>query len=271
VLDQHNAVHIIPQRQAETTRNELTRHWLRIEAARLAHYEAATCRAFNQVVTVTEADRLALSKLSDAVESQPRFKVIPICVDPQTVTPLADLTEQPEVLFVGGMHWPPNRAGVEWFARNVWPAVCSQSPAARLSLVGRNPPPGLDRGLGRLDAPGYIVDLDKYWRRSRVFIVPLWAGGGMRVKILEAWAYGLPVVSTTIGAEGLDCWPGENILLADEPEEFARAVLSVLKDSDLARRLAAAGRQTIETQYNWRIRYQDWDAVYADLIQSAAS
>jgi glycosyltransferase involved in cell wall biosynthesis len=114
-----------------------------------------------------------------------------------------------------------------------------------------------------IEAPGYVENVEPFWARSQVFIVPLHAGGGMRVKILDAWAQGLPVVSTTVGAEGLHYQNGENILIADTPEAFAQAVLAVLRDPGLAGRLAAAGRQNVEQHYDWRRIYPAWDAIYA--------
>ena len=105
-------------------------------------------------------------------------------------------------------------------------------------------------------------DPQPYWARSRVFVVPLRAGGGMRVKILEAWARGVPVVSTTIGAEGLHYRAGHDILIADNPADFAAAVNAILADRALAQRLAAAGRATVEQHYDWRRVYPAWDAIY---------
>src|SRR5260221_2819597 len=109
-----------------------------------------------------------------------------------------------------------------------------------------------------------MAEVEPYWARAQVFVVPLLAGGGMRVKILDAWAQGLPIVSTTIGAEGLAYRAGENILIADAPDEFARAVLSILQNPDLARRLAAAGRSTVDQYYDWRRGYQALDPIYSD-------
>ncbi len=101
-----------------------------------------------------------------------------------------------------------------------------------------------------------------YLAETTVFIVPLHAGGGMRVKIVDAWCWGLPVVTTTIGAEGIAVQDGENVLLADTPEAFAQAVARVLQEPELAARLAAGGRRTVEICYDWRKVYRAWDEVY---------
>jgi len=263
VLDQHNAVYLIPRRLAESAANPVMRLGWRREARQMARYEAAICRAFDQVVTVTDADRAALDRLYPDGQ-RPSFTVIPICIDTQAVRP-RPRAEAPGILFLGGMHWPPNADGARWFADVILPAILAREPRARFLAVGRQPPEGLLRPdrAGHIEAPGYVTDPEPYWAVSQVFVVPLRSGGGMRVKILEAWAQGLPIVSTTIGAEGLTYRAGEDILIADTPEAFADAVVSILNDADLARRLAAAGRATVERCYDWQRTYPAWDPIYA--------
>jgi glycosyltransferase involved in cell wall biosynthesis len=265
ILDQHNAVYRIPERMAAATRNPLKRAVLNREARLMAHYEAQACRAFDQVVMVTEADRDALRALYRA-QPPDLSTVIPICVAPEEHAPVARPAGA-RVLFLGGMHWPPNAEGVRWFVRDAWPAVRAQLPQAEFWAVGKQPPaelrdptPAAHQGL---HAPGFVPDLDAHWKRANVFVVPLLSGGGMRVKILDAWMRGLPVVATTVGAEGLQVQDGVNILLADTPPALAEATLRVLTDTALAGRLAAAGRATVRDHYDWRKIYAAWDAVYA--------
>jgi polysaccharide biosynthesis protein PslH len=266
VLDQHNAVYLISRRMATAARSGLRRLGWKREAQLMADYEARTCLAFDQVVTVSEPDRRALQALYPAPPRAAFTKVIPICVDAQTRPASALGAVHPGVLFLGGMHWPPNSEGALWFAREALPAIHAQTPQAVFYAIGRQPPAALaaldhDRH-GLIETPGYVADPEPYWRDSQVFVVPLLAGGGMRVKILDAWARGVPVVSTTIGAEGLDYADGDNLLLADTPAAFAYAVSRVLKDRALAARLAAGGRRTMATHYDWRAIYPAWDQVY---------
>jgi polysaccharide biosynthesis protein PslH len=261
VLDQHNAVHLIPQRLAVEARNPLFRRFLALEARRLARYEVDTCQAFDHVVWVTRQDVDAV--LAQAQEGEHiTDTVIPICVDPGTVQPAPAVPEAPNLLFVGGMNWPPNLDGVRWFADEIWPLVRIELPEAFWACVGKHPP-GEVVDQPHIQAPGFVEDLDPYWRWGRAFIVPLRAGGGMRVKILDAWMQGLPVVSTTIGAEGLLYRDGENILIADTPQDFAQALAGVLGDADLAQRLSEDGRAWVTQHYDWRSIYPAWDAVYA--------
>ena len=264
VLDQHNAMYLIPSRLAAVAANPVMRVGWRREARQMARYEARVCQTFDRVVTVTDSDRQALNQLYPH-SRRPDFTVIPICIDAQSITH-RQRPDAPGMLFLGGMHWPPNADAARWFAQAILPIIHTGEPRARFLAVGRQPPESLlmPELASFVDAPGYVDEVELYWAGAQVFVVPLLAGGGMRVKILDAWAQGLPIVSTTIGAEGLAYRAGENILIADAPDEFARAVLSILHDPDLARRLAVAGRSTVDQYYDWRRIYQAWDPIYAD-------
>jgi glycosyltransferase involved in cell wall biosynthesis len=138
----------------------------------------------------------------------------------------------------------------------------------RLTIVGKNPPEAVKKlansspQAAEIRITGYVVDPTPYLEQAGVFIVPLHSGSGMRVKIVEAWARGLPVVSTKVGAEGLRYIDGENILIADGAEAFAEAVAKVLNDPELNRRLRENGRRWVVAHYDWRQVYTAWDAIY---------
>ena len=255
VLDQHNAVFVIAQRLAESSENQLLKEMFRRESALLERYEQEVCARFDRVVWVTSEDRAALGADGGLT--------IPICINPDEKTVVQRAPDACRVTFLGGLHWPPNADGVRWFVSQVWPRVVDLVPDARLTVIGKDPPAELDPAtVPQLEAPGFVRDLQPYLSETAVFIVPLHAGGGMRVKILDAWAWGLPVVSTTIGAEGLAGRDGENLLLADTEAEFAAATVRLLRDADLRQRLAQGGRATVERCYDWRHVYEAWDAIY---------
>jgi glycosyltransferase involved in cell wall biosynthesis len=267
VLDQHNAVFQVPDRLARHEANPLKRSLLAREARKMARFETRICRGFDHVVWVTEEDPSALAAVSggrtDVIDG--RSTVIPICVDTDQPPVVARGTAARRVTFLGGLHWPPNAEGASWFVRDIWPRVRAQAPEAVLTIIGKDPPRPLAR-LGRASAgveiTGFVPDPSSFLSETAAFIVPLQAGGGMRVKILDAWSRGLPVISTRLGAEGLLARDGENLLLADDPEAFARAVVRVLREPTLAARLADGGRRTVEDHYDWRRVYPAWDAVY---------
>jgi glycosyltransferase involved in cell wall biosynthesis len=196
-------------------------------------------------------------------QPQPPSTVIPICADPTHIHPLARAVNPRRITFLGGLHWPPNAQGVRWFADQVFPQVRAAIPEATLTVIGKDPPGGLE-GEG-IEVTGYVADLMPFLAETAVFIVPLHAGGGMRVKILDAWSWGLPVVSTTIGAEGIYAQNERNLLLGDSALAFAQAVTRVLRDPTLAQQLGQNGRQTVTDRYDWRVIYSAWDEVYAGL------
>jgi glycosyltransferase involved in cell wall biosynthesis len=273
VLDQHNAVYLIPQRLAQCEGNPLKRLLLEREWRALARYEADVCQRFDWVVTVTEEDRQLLLHLYSndnapftTQSGNSQTSVIPICVDPDEKPLMKRRPAVNRILILGTMFWLPNVEGTLWFAQEVLPLVLREVPDATLTIIGKNSPQSIrqlaESPGSNVEATGYVEDLILYLEESAVFVVPLHAGGGMRVKILDAWCWGIPIVSTTIGAEGIEVRNGENILIADAPEEFARAVVSVMKDPALARQLRSNGRKWVEQKYNWRTVYRKWDEVY---------
>jgi len=261
ILDQHNAVHLIPQRLADSEPNPVKRQFFKYEASQLRRYETATCQQFDHVVWVTEEDRQAVTALSViASDSSKPSTIIPICVAPAQNEQIASSHYRPHIIFLGGLHWPPNAQGILWFKKEIFPLVRAEVPEATLTVIGKNPPAEL-RG-DHIEVTGYVSNLMPFLAETCVFIVPLRAGGGMRVKILDAWNWGLPVVSTTVGAEGLQTQAGKNILMADTPQSFATAVIRVLQDRSLAYRLSQCGYQTVTEQYDWHKTYTAWDDVY---------
>lgn len=264
VLDQHNAVYLIPERLAEHEHNPFKRALLALEARKLARFEIATCRQFDKVTWVTHEDYAALQRqLTNSKAAVPKAAVIPICVNPQDEPAILRKADGRRVTFLGGLHWPPNAEGIQWFAHEVWPQVHAQIPDAMLTVIGKNPPPDLQKdAVPNLHITGYVNDPTPFLAETAAFIVPLHAGGGMRVKILDAWAWGLPIVSTTTGAEGIDICPGENILIADSATAFAQALIHLLQYPAQANAIAQAGRNWVERRYNWRTIYPAWDQIY---------
>ena len=287
LLDEHNAIYMLTERMAAEAGG--ARRWvIRREAAAFRRYEAAMVRAFDALLTVTEEDRahlLALFGERERPALASKLTVVPICVDPEASrqvarrrvdkaaplsTRLPDPLSPPLLLHLGTMFWPPNVNGVLWFAHNVLPIIHRDVPTVRFVIAGKNPPAEIQALAAdpRVEVTGYVPDPLPYLEAADVFVVPLHAGGGMRVKILDAWLWGLPVVSTTLGAEGIALRDGENILLADDPPAFAAACVRLLTDPALNLRLGVAGRRWVEARYGWQAVYRRVDEVYARLLQT---
>jgi glycosyltransferase involved in cell wall biosynthesis len=262
VLDEHNAVWTIVRRAA---RREA---WLRrlpaeLEWRKLKAYEGALCRQFDQVTLVSEDDRRDLERASGGSFTS---CVVPIAIDATELGWEPRGAEATNILSVATMFYPPNVEGVLWFANESLPLIRREVPDTRFLIVGSRPPrpvtelaSDIERGC---TVTGYVADLGPLLRASAVLVVPVHSGSGMRVKILEAFARGIPVVSTRVGVEGIDAQDGVHLLVTDEPAEFARAVTRVLRNPDLGRRLAAAGRRLVEERYDWRTALAALDQVY---------
>ncbi len=191
--------------------------------------------------------------------------VIPIAVDTDEITPVARHPNADHILHIGTMYWPPNIDGILWFIREIYPQIRAKRPEVIFDVVGARPPQEIvtlgGNGSG-INVTGYVPDPTPYRQQAGVMVVPLRAGGGMRVKILEALAQGLPIVSTTLGCEGIAVTHGQDILMADSPAEFAAAVLNLLNEPQFAAQLGRNGRRLAEQVYDYRQVCRPLEAVY---------
>lgn len=249
VYDAHNVEYAILRRFAGTRPDPVTRAAAAVEWRRVRNYEAELCRLSRLVFVVSDVDRQSLTALSGPGV---RFAEVPISVDATGFAPIATLTRAPRLLFLGGLHWPPNADALLTFVRESWPLVRASRPDATLTSVGRDDHPSAAecRAAPGVHLTGWVPEIDPFVQESRLLVVPMRAGSGMRVKILEAMARGLPVVSTSVGCEGIGVEPGKHLLLADTPDAFAAAVLRVLSDDDLAASLAAQARALVLERYD---------------------
>jgi len=262
VMDAHNALWLLYQR-LWATMSPGPRKWLLGRDWRLLKsYEGRLAREFDALLAVSPEDKAALQ---EAAGQPVDATVIPIAIDTDEIQVVEREAEPGHILHIGTMYWPPNIDAVNWFVREIYPLIRQQRPDVQFDVVGSRPPADLlalnDTGQG-INVTGYVEDPTPYQQRAAVMIVPLLAGGGMRVKILQSLAEGIPIVSTTLGCEGIGVTDGEDILIADEPGDFAAAVLRVLNDRALAQRLSHNGRRLAETRYDYRRACVALDEVY---------
>ncbi len=262
VMDAHNALWLLYKR-LWATMSPGPRKWLLGRDWRLLKsYEGRLVREFDALLAVSPEDKAALQ---EAAGQPVHATVIPIAIDTDEVKVVDREAEPAHILHIGTMYWPPNIDAVNWFLRQIYPLVRQQRPDVQFDVVGSRPPAELlalnDSGQG-INVTGYVEDPTPYQQRAAVMIVPLLAGGGMRVKILQSLAEGIPIVSTTLGGEGIGVTGGEDILIADEPDDFAAAVLRVLNDRALAQRLSQNGRRLAESKYDYRRACGALDEVY---------
>jgi glycosyltransferase involved in cell wall biosynthesis len=268
VFDDHNCEYLL-QKRAFLTDLRIPSRWLGaaysfVQWQRLLGYEAQACRRADRVLAVSEADAATLRKLAPDVQ----VAVVPNGIDTQAYRPqISSLKSQiPEnmVVFTGTMDFRPNVDAVLWFAQEVLPRIRTQVEDVRFLAVGQRP----HRRLGVLQndpavtLTGFVEDTRPYIADAAVYVVPLRMGGGTRFKVLEALAMGKPVVSTTLGAEGFPVTHGQELLLADKPEDFAQSVILLLNAPEKRESLGQAGRVFVETQYDWRVIVPLVEATY---------
>jgi glycosyltransferase involved in cell wall biosynthesis len=268
LLFQHNVEAKIWQRHYETAGNALKRAFLYRQWRKTFDYERAACRRFQQVVAVSAEDEQVMRREYGA----DRVAAISTGVDTGYFRPAPGKRRDPlRLLFVGSMDWLPNDDAVRYFTEAILPRIRAAMPSATLTVVGRNPYPGL-LALSRRDpaiqVTGRVDDVRPYMEEASVFVVPIRIGGGTRLKIYEAMAMELPVVSTFVGAEGLEVRDGTDLLLADTPDRFADAVVGLLQNPDRAAQLGRHGAETVRTQFGWDHVADQFLALCRQTVQS---
>lgn len=247
VLRQHNLETAVMERFARTQPSAWLRAYARLQYRKLLRYEPRLCEQFDCCAMITPEDERRLQSMS----LRARTAVIPAGVD--LPNPTGNISEEPgNILFLASLDWPPNVDGFFWFFENVLPLIQREAPAVQVSIIGKGEAPRLQRlAHPNVRFIGFVPDVVPYLQAAQVCIVPLFAGGGMRIKILEMLAHRKSVVSTSIGCEGIAAAHGRELLIADEPKNFAEAVLAVLRDSALRLALGREARQLVEKKYAW--------------------
>jgi sugar transferase (PEP-CTERM/EpsH1 system associated) len=261
VFDDHNAEYVLQKRAWEIDRRYPAK-WHRalyslIQWRKLQRYEAQVCQAMDAVVAVSAADCRALQRIVPGVA----VAVVPNGVDSiRFALPIAGqpvgkdkIRHMASLVFTGTMDFRPNIDAVTWFCQAILPRIKKEVFHVHFYIVGKSPPPEVRR-LGdnpAVTVTGYVEDIRPYIAQSLIYVVPMRMGSGTKLKVLQAMAMGTPVIATSTGAEGIEVTPGEDILIADEPADFAQQVIGLLNDAPLRQRLAQRGRQLMEAQYDW--------------------
>jgi sugar transferase (PEP-CTERM/EpsH1 system associated) len=250
VIDEHNLEYELMERSAAQARSMSRRLHYALEAAALKRVELGLLARADLVSVTSERERERLGALLPDAS----VVVTPNGVDTEAFAPDPERAETPErVIFTGTMDYHPNEQAVHYFADTIWPRVRAEVPGATWYLVGARPPASFQRlaALPGVTVTGTVAETQPYLAAAAVAIAPLLVGGGTRLKIVEALAMGKAVVTTALGCEGLNVMSGEHLLVADDPGEFADAVIGLLRDDARRARLGAAGRALVEREYSW--------------------
>lgn len=265
VLFAHNVEAMIWRRHFDVARNPVWKAVWGREYWTTIRMERKYARAADHILTVSEGDREHFGKFTNL----DKITAIPTGVDVDYFQPRPGAEEANTIVFTGSMDWRPNEDGIIFFAQKILPRIRQMIPEVVLWVVGRSPSPAIKK-LGESDAnvrvTGVVEDIRPYVARGAVYVVPLRVGGGTRIKIFEAMAMGKAVVSTTIGAEGLPVTHDKDIVLADDPADFAERTAQLLRNESLRTQMGSSARHLVEQHYSWRRVGADCEAIFDRIV-----
>lgn len=252
ILFEHNVEAAIWERHTRVAANPLKRRYMAEQWRRMRRFEGEECRRVDHVIAVSAEDCRQLEREYGLAE----VSEVPTGVDTEFFRPSATVERAPhEMVFTGSMDWLPNEDGIIWFCEEILPRIRREIPDATLTIVGRSPSrPVLDLAERHdaVEVTGSVPDVRPYMERASVFVVPLRIGGGTRLKVYEAMGMEIPIVSTTIGAEGLPVRDGHDLLLADDPDAFAATVVRLMRKPASGRELARTAAERVRAEFAWR-------------------
>jgi glycosyltransferase involved in cell wall biosynthesis len=266
VLDEHNVEYELNRRTAETPGRFDRRLYCSVNWRKLWREELDAWRRFDGVALTSARDERVLRRDLPGT----RTVVIPNAVDLESFRPSEAASDPATLVFLGAMNYVPNVDGIHDFVQNTLPKIRARHPEVMLKVVGMNPPASV-RELGNdyIEVTGLVDDPRVYLDRATVTIVPLRIGGGTRFKIIESMAKGKAIVSTRLGAEGIEVEHEKHLLLADDPETFADAVCRILQSPELARSLGQSARRLAEERYGWGPTVARLERFYDELLSAS--
>jgi glycosyltransferase involved in cell wall biosynthesis len=264
VLFEHNVEYMIWKRLHDVEPRPWRRALLAMEWRKMRRYESRACRRVARTIAVSEEDRGLLAAVAPTAD----IRSVSTGVDTQFYHPNGTPEAAATLVFTGSMDWYPNEDAILYFVDSILPAIRREIPGVSLTVVGRNPTERI-RAAGAaagVEVTGTVADIRPFVAKAAVYVVPLRVGGGTRLKIFEALAMGKAVVATGVGAEGLPVIAGEHYLRADTPQEFARSVVTLLKDPSHRLALGTAGRRLVEARYSWAEVAREFEALCQEVL-----
>ena len=265
-LNHHNIESHLFERRIGYEQNPLKRFYFRQEAAKLRRYEQDVVSDFDTHLVVSTLDGDRLREIKPGISTS----VVANGVDTDYFRSAGRRPEHGHLVMISGMNWFPNRDAVLFMIESIWPKLSSTLPEAKLTIVGASPPPAvlnLAARDSRVAVTGFVSDVRPYMERAQVYLCPMRDGGGTRLKILDSLAMAMPIVSTTMGLEGIDLQPERDALIADSPDEFVNQVSRLVKDPELCATLSANGRKFVEEHFSWEAIGRRMERIFSDISQ----
>lgn len=268
VLRCHNAEHVIMERYADLQSNPLRRAIVNMQAKRLRKYEARSLDDFDLILAITNADAERFKLINPSIEN--KIRIVPAGVNLPEQLPSTTLSVGPiQLIHIAAMDWLPNQVGLRWLLERVLPRLDREGVDYRLDVIGKNMPEDFMRyNSSKVTVHGFVQDLKPLTDRAQLALVPLQAGGGMRVKILDYWSLGIPVLSTSIGAEGLLDESREVIRIADSESDFATQIEYLSARPEAREKIRNAGFEKAAEAYGWPSIVDSLVSSYREMIRT---
>ncbi len=261
IIDSHNVEYDNFKRMAKV-KNPFKKLFYHIEAYKFYKEETEVCSRQDALLVTSERD---ISIFNQTLPAVPKY-LIPNGVDTTYFQPFTTQPTPHSLVFVGMMKYVPNYDGISWFLDEIFPKILEKVPDATITIVGKNPPESIsDRACKNIIVTGFVEDTRPYIEQSAVYVVPLRMGGGTRLKIMEALAVKKPIVTTSVGCEGIDVENGKSILIADQPDEFAAKVIELFNNPEKVTDLTENGYQLVNDLYRWESIGLQMDDAYKKL------
>lgn len=262
VLRSHNVEYEIWKRTSENEKNILKKIYLRQLSRKIEAFEKTKMHLFDGIIAITDRDREFYQKNS----YKGVLRTVPAGVDLESL-PVSANENGISLCFLGSMEWIPNVQGIDWYLENIWPVIHQKFPSLTLHIAGKNMSPEMkSRKIKGVQFHGMVTDAYAFLNAHSIMIVPLLSGGGMRLKIVEAMALGRCVLSTQIGAEGIDAQNCEEIILADTPEEFISRTEELITGKLNAQTIGYQAQRLVQEKYSWEKLVRGIEKFYLELI-----
>lgn len=251
-LDEHNCESQILKRKMEEEKSFLKKVLINIEYKKLKQFENNMLKKVDKVIVLSNEDKKCL--IEDLTINEEKFVIVPIPIKVDYTKDIGSkINDEIKIMFLGTLTWFPNAQGIEWFIDNVIPRLEKENIKYKLYIVGKDPSDALKNKSNKNDniiVTGYVESIDKYIEKCDIMIVPIFIGSGMRVKILEGLGKNIPIITTKIGAEGINIENGKNILIADNEDDFVKNILKLKKNSELYNKLQVNGSKLFNELYS---------------------
>ena len=251
VLNHHNIESELLFRRASHAKNVFMKWYLQMQTRKVRRFEKQMIPRFDKNIAVSSIDQAGISAMAMGKNAE----LVPNGTDTGYFSP-SQSAQDCELIFAGGLNWLPNADAMIHFCTSIFPLIQKEAPEVIMNIIGTNPSAELKELSNKnkaIKVLGFVPDIRDHMARASVHVVPLRIGGGTRLKILDALAMGKAIVSTSIGAEGLDLTDGVDIMLADNDELFAKKVVLLLKNPELRKKMGEKGRETVEKKYSWTV------------------